>query len=123
MRPDLGAIGDLNPELTLQSVINLRRILLSFRGSIQGVPAVHPDKFSRHVVGRSSHIRLVAESLRSAGFIRDVGGMVLLNQERLTELGVSYDVHQSPDWQRKIYPVLVECMKHDQVLATFLSRR
>lgn len=119
-RPEIGAIEGLDKTKVAEAVMYVRRILTSFR-STNGSPAIHVDKFNRHVVGRNELLRVVADSMQSAGLIESKNGMFIINQDRLSVLGISYDTYSSPDWVRKFSGALAMCLNNDRRLVAALT--
>lgn len=110
--PRVKSIDGLDPVRIMEAVLYIRRILSSFR-SINGVPAIHADKFSRHVLGRNELLKSVSDSMHEADLIATRSGMVVMNQSELANLGISYATYGSPDWMDKFSTALAFCLSRD----------
>lgn len=84
------ALTRLDPHLSWQVLVSLRRILIAFEKSAAGVPTLYSEKLDRLVVGNNRTAASVLEALKNLGIVELASSSYRLKLERLSPFGVNY---------------------------------
>jgi hypothetical protein len=105
-------LESIQPDSLWQLITGIRRVLMSFRQSIEE-PSCNIDKMHNVVVGKSSYVMAVLEVLIELGIIdaRDRRTIYGLHLDQLTRYGIDYATLKSGDFARSFEALISDLIK------------